>query len=121
MSDFLDIDWILGGEGSPNTKTWRLGDAEALHQKHPKTFKIPPENVRHRLTKGQTAKLLFLGNSRDPVPQQRLSERMWVRVLSRDVGGEYIGELLNDPTVSVGGLKRGSIIRFRAKNVLAVG
>ena len=91
--------------------TWELDDAEQRHAASPRSFFIPPAELRRSLVPGALVKLLFVG------PQA--VERMWVEVTdARDTG--YTGTLLNQP-VELVAPQAGDVITFEPRHVAAYG
>ena len=76
---------------------WALESAEARHEAHPETFRIPSALERSRLAIGDAAKLLFQIETRE---QGRVVDsgfdRMWVIVRAHVASG-YVGVLESDP------------------------
>jgi hypothetical protein len=98
------------------TVDYILGNGEELHQAHPRTFFIPPEDIRRSLQPGDRAKLLFqIASPRDGGPG---GERMWVEVTRNDSEG-YAGILLNQPT-ALTAIISGDSVRFGPEHVISV-
>jgi len=94
--------------------TWRLHSGVELHESHPNTFWIPPEDERNHLVEGDYAKLVFTGVRVDGGPA---GERMWVCVTGRD-GDTYVGTLASHPVAIQ--LNWGDEVRFHADNVINI-
>lgn len=93
--------------------TWTLLDAVEQNARHPRSFFIPPPQVREGLTVGDLVKLVFLTGDEDG------GERMWVTVTERTADGTYVGRLDNEPIV-VTELQVGARIEFGPRHVIAV-
>lgn len=92
---------------------WTLLDAVAQNAAYPRSFFIPPAEVREGLAPGDLVKLVFLA-ARDEG-----GERMWVSVTERTSDGGYVGKLDNDPIV-VTDLQAGARIEFEPRHVISV-
>jgi TIR domain len=77
----------------PNLETegLSLGSGVARNEKHPQTFEIPPEDIRHSVRKGDVVKLMFEYDDSDLA-----GERMWVKVTGAN-GPYLVGTLNNQP------------------------
>ena len=94
--------------------TYKLENAAAAHVKFPKTFKIPPTDVRESLRPRDLAKLMFRIHD-----GKRLHvERMWVRV-QHVLPETYIGILANDPC-STDAIRMGERVDFHSDHVIDV-
>lgn len=93
-------------------KAWKLLNAEDWSAKYPSTFKIPPHNVRHGLSPGDHAKLVF--ETRDGG-----GERMWVEITSSPAPGKYVGKLANKPFL-IEDLFLGYELEFHAHHIINV-
>lgn len=93
-----------------------LLNVEALHRKHPATFRIHPRADRATIPVGGFAKLLF----RNPNRSGPEAERMWVRVTGRNGGGRsktrYTGTLANTP-LYIDPLHEGDPVEFGPEHV----
>lgn len=102
---------VLGYQ--PKRAAYRLGSAEAMARKHPRTFQIPDPIQRSSLPKGAFAKLMFR--------KGKMTERMWVKVTSVTGTGaktRYKGKLDNAPaTVD---LKAGATIEFAPRHIIDI-
>jgi hypothetical protein len=93
-----------------------LVDGEAMHQKHPESFWMPPLKERRALERGDFAKLI-LRPALDT--GECAGERMWFMVVSRKrVGGDimYRGRLDNTP-VFLTRFKLGDLFTFYPRHV----
>ena len=91
---------------------WTLDNAEERAAEAPRSFFIPPAELRHSLKVGDEVKLIFCldrGNGEAAV------ERMWVEVVETQ---PYVGLLRNDPQLS-GVLDFGDRVPFGAEHVCA--
>jgi uncharacterized protein YegJ (DUF2314 family) len=93
--------------------TWTLANAEARAAQYG-SFKIPPRDVREKLSVGELAKLIF----RDT----KAGERMWVEIyhVEPDAPVRYRGRLRNEP-VSIAGLEKGAEIDFGPEHIADCG
>ena len=74
---------------------WTLDNAEDRAAEAPRSFFIPPKELRHALKKGDEVKLIFRLERDDG---QVAVERMWVEVTQTK---PYVGELRNTPELEV--------------------
>jgi hypothetical protein len=93
---------------------WSLEDAEALAAAAPRTFFIPPAEIRHGLKVGDQVKLLFALEREDGALAK---ERMWVDVVETD---PYAGTLANEPELD-GVIAFGDRVAFRPEHVAGYG
>jgi hypothetical protein len=98
------------------TAAWHLENVEAMAAAHPRTFFIPPAEVRRQLKRGDGVKLIFLLDA--PAPGGAEAERMWVEIVS-EASGRYIGKLLNQPAV-IAGLNPGDRVDFGPEHVASI-
>lgn len=95
---------------------YRLGNAELLHQAHPRTFFIPTRAEREALGPGDVAKLVF--ELVEPTDEMPAAERMWVQVVEA-TGGRYVGVLDNEPA-ALTSVAAGSRIEFGPEHVVSL-
>lgn len=98
-------------KGEKNMYT--LVDGVAQNQLHPETFEIPTKEELSSLRNGKIVKLGF-------EEEGKLTERMWVSIV--DIGSdksEFKGVLDNIPA-QLDTVKYQDIIKFEAKNILAI-
>src|SRR5882762_11294075 len=96
------------------TVTYKLENAAAANARSPKTFKIPPAEVRETLRSSDLAKLVF----RISDGKRLYFERMWVKV-QRVLPETYIGILANDPCCT-DAIRAGERIDFHSDHVIDV-
>ena len=89
---------------------WTLDNAEARAAEAPRTFFIPPAELRHALRPGDEVKLIFMLEREDG---DSAVERMWVEVVET---APYVGLLRNDPHLS-GVIEFGARVTFGAEHV----
>ena len=89
---------------------WRLDNAEELAAAAPRSFFIPPPEIRHGLVPGDEVKLIFRLEREDG---ETSVERMWVRVVETD---PYAGVLDNDPHLE-GVIEAGARVPFGPEHV----
>jgi uncharacterized protein YegJ (DUF2314 family) len=92
--------------------SWTLDNAEALAAEAPRSFFIPPADLRESLKVGDEVKLVFCLEREDG---QTAVERMWVEVVETE---PYTGLLRNDPQLS-GVIEFGDRVPFAAEHVCA--
>ena len=95
---------------------WYLGNAEAQHAVHPRSFFIPTREKREALEPGEDARLGFYRH--EVGPDEPDAERMWVEISRRD-GDQYVGTLTNEP-LYIKDLQPGDEVRFGPEHVLAI-
>src|SRR3984957_19215860 len=98
----------------PNLETegYSLDSGVARNEQHPRTFEIPPEDIRHSVKKGDIVKLMFEYSDSD-LP----GERMWVRVTGGN-GPYLVGTLSNQPLAKLKRLKLHSKIAFLPEHII---
>jgi uncharacterized protein YegJ (DUF2314 family) len=90
--------------------TWSLDSAEARAREAPRSFFIPPAELRHSLGVGDVVKLIFCLERDDG---EVAVERMWVEVVET---APYIGVLVNEPQLS-GVIEYGDRVAFGPEHV----
>ena len=103
------IPW--GSEENPGRK-YSILDARAMNRKHPRTFKLPTKKKLDALRVGDFVKAMFQSHGGD-----KATERMWVRIKSI-AGDAIVGKLDNKPAMRGSGLRVGSVVKLRLKNVI---
>jgi hypothetical protein len=91
---------------------WSLDNAEELNAEHPRSFFIPPRDLRDGLKPGDTVKLIFRLERDDG---EVAVERMWVDVVET---GPYVGRLVNHPQLE-GVIGHGEDVTFGPEHVAA--
>lgn len=86
-----------------------MENAEARAAESPRSFFIPPAELRHSLKTGDEVKLLF----RLERDGEATVERMWVEVVETE---PYVGVLLNEPELA-GVIEPGATVAFGAEHV----
>jgi uncharacterized protein YegJ (DUF2314 family) len=94
--------------------SWALEDAEERAAEAPRTFYIPPAELRHSLERGDEVKLIFRLERDDG---EVAVERMWVEVVETD---PYVGLLRNDPHLT-GVIDFDDRVEFGPQHVCAYG
>ncbi len=89
---------------------WSLDDAEERAAEAPRSFFIPPAELRHSLKVGDEVKLVFRLERDDG---ETAVERMWVEVVETD---PYVGLLRNVPQLA-GVIDFGERVRFAPEHV----
>jgi len=96
------------------TEPFTLANTEELNELYPDTFEIPSVDERKNLQLFSFAKVIF-----NPTDGERPSERMWVKVVSINKSGSYIGLLDNEPVVMTE-LTIGDTIKFLPENIASI-
>jgi hypothetical protein len=94
---------------------YTLADAEERNREYPRTFHIPPKQLRENFKVGDVVKVIF---EHDPTER---GERMWVIIQERtekDGKVSYRGELNNDPEVLADMLKCGDMVDFEPRHII---
>jgi hypothetical protein len=101
---------------------WTLLSAEERALAYPATFQLPPLTVRHSLSPGDAAKLLFdIETTENGHVVDRGVDRMWVIVQARTEHG-YLGILDSDPGAAENlALRAGDQIAFGPEHVVEIG
>lgn len=89
---------------------WTLDNAEERAEEAPRSFFIPPEDLRRSLKVGDEVKLIFHLQREDG---EIAVERMWVEVVATE---PYVGELRNQPQLE-GAIAFGDRVPFASENV----
>jgi hypothetical protein len=97
---------------------WWLDDGEDLHAAAPRTFFIPPRELREGLSAGDQVKLVFAFEPRETERGVWNAERMWVDVAGRRPDGRYTGTLANVPC-ALTELAHGDQVVFGPEHVVA--
>lgn len=90
--------------------SWTLADAEARAAEAPRSFFIPPAQLRTALKRGDVVKLIFRLERADG---DLAEERMWVEVAETD---PYAGVLMNAPRLQ-GVIEPGTRVPFGPEHV----
>ena len=119
LSQTVVIENVGGAGGSIGIDGYQLISGVASNQRYPKTFKIPPEDARRSVSKGNVVKLHFEIFDRE-MPDDPLGARMWVEIASTD-GPYFIGKLLNKPVIIPSRkLRLGTKVVFLPEHVLNI-
>jgi hypothetical protein len=123
MSEFDDEEAVLFDTLESPDDTWFLADAREINQLYPDTFHIPSAEEVEAIREGDFAKVLFVPYDRtvfagDIELMLRYSERMWIKVSSKE-SGKFKGILDNTPA-TLDELQRGAEIEFGPEAVISI-
>ena len=101
---------------------WTLVSAEERALAYPGTFQLPPLTVRHSLSPGDAAKLLFdIETKENGHVIDRGVDRMWVIIKMKTEHG-YLGILDSDPGAAENlTLREGDQVAFGPEHVIDTG
>ena len=103
---------FIGSQRIFRRMPFTLDDAEQLAAAAPRSFFIPPPEIRHGLKPGDLVKLIFRLEREDG---EAGVERMWVEVVETQ---PYVGTLENEPCLK-GVIEHGERVTFGPEHVAA--
>jgi hypothetical protein len=99
---------------TPEPHDWWLGDGEALHAAHPRSFFIPPRERREALRPGELIKLEVHYGPHADVDGEGHAERVWVEVVDGATG------ILRNAPFRIQGLELGDRVAFAPEHVITI-